>query len=154
MSRCDVWGLILYKHVVVDDDVPSSFEVEHESIVKCQQIESCQNIVQTERSGAKQSRDRRRLSMAQQTSLFKVFSVGQITSIKCCPHAAQLSRRRKKKRKERRGEGEGEGEGEEQKLNHAEIAEFGRGFLNALSLTPSVTLVRPTLSQYNNTWAG
>lgn len=54
MSRCDVWGLILYKHVVVDDDVPSSFEVEHESIVKCQQIESCQNIVQTERSEAEQ----------------------------------------------------------------------------------------------------
>ena len=48
--------------------------------------------------------------MAQQTSLFKVFSVGQITSIKCCPHAAQLRRRRKKKRKERRREGEGEGE--------------------------------------------
>ena len=110
MRRCDVWGLILYKHVAdVADDVPS-LEVEHESIVKCQQIESCQNIVQTERSGAKQSRDRRRLSMAQQTSLFKVFSVGQITSIKCCPHAAQLRRRRKKKRKERRREGEGEGE--------------------------------------------
>ena len=31
------------------------------------------------------------------------------------------------------------GEGEEQKLNHVEIAEFGRGFLNALSLTQSVT---------------
>ena len=55
--RCDVWGLILYKHVFVavddDDDVPS-FEVEHESIVKCQQIESCQNIVQTERGGGEQ----------------------------------------------------------------------------------------------------
>lgn len=50
MRRCDVWGLILYKHVAdVADDVPS-LEVEHESIVKCQQIESCQNIVQRERS--------------------------------------------------------------------------------------------------------
>ena len=47
-SRCDVWGLILYKHVAVD--VPS-LEGEHESIVKCQQIESCQNIVQGEQSG-------------------------------------------------------------------------------------------------------
>ena len=38
--------------------------------------------------------------MAPQTSLFKVFSVGQITSIKCCPHAAQ-------QRKEKKGKGEG-----------------------------------------------
>ena len=71
--------------------------------------------------------------MAPQTSLFKVFSVGQITSIKCCPHAA---RRLRRKRKKRVGEA---GEGEEQKLNHVEIAEFGRGFLNALSLTHSLS---------------
>ena len=115
--------MILYKHVV--DDVPS-FEVEHESIVKCQQIESCQNIVRrTERSD-----DRRGLSMAPQTSLFKVFSVGQITSIKCCPHAAQ--QRKEKKGKEQGGD---ETTREEQKLNHAEIVEFGRSFLNALSPT-------------------
>ena len=78
---------------------------------------------------AEESRDRGWLSMAPQTSLFKVFSVGQITSIKCCPHAA---RRLRRKRKKRVGEA---GEGEEQKLNHVEIAEFGRGFLDALSLT-------------------
>ena len=73
--------------------------------------------------------------MAPETSLFKVFSVGQITSIKCCPHAARRLRRKRKKR-ERVGEA---GEGEEQKLNHVEIAEFGRGFLNALSLAHSVS---------------
>ena len=75
--------------------------------------------------------------MAPQTSLFKVFSVGQITSIKCCPHAARrLRRKRKKRERERVGEA---GEGEEQKLNHVEIAEFGRDFLNVLSLTHSAT---------------
>lgn len=74
--------------------------------------------------------------MAPQTSLFKVFSVGQITSIKCCPHAE----RERKEKKEGRGEREDEDEeGEEQKLNHVEIAEFGRGFLNVLSLTHSAT---------------
>ena len=68
--------------------------------------------------------------MAPQTSLFKVFSVGQITSIKCCPHAAQ--QRKEKKGKEQGGD---ETTREEQKLNHAEIVEFGRSFLNALSPT-------------------
>ena len=72
-----------------------------------------------------------------QTSLFKVFSVGQITSIKCCPLAAHRSDA-EGKREKNRGEGVG-GTGEEQKRNHVEIAELGRGLHDALSLTHTLS---------------
>ena len=88
--------------------------------------------------------------MAPQPSLFKVFSVGQITSIKCCPLAAHRSAaadaegKREKKR--------GEGTKTESRRDRRVWPRFSRRSLthsHAQSLAD-----RPTLSQYNNTWAG
>ena len=44
-----------------------------------------------------------------------------------------------KEREKKRGEGVSGPGGEEQKRNHVEIAEFGRGFLDALSLTHTLS---------------